>query len=464
MLSLRFDPRVRALPSPPDTERLLAFCAEHQGAALDSASGEPRRGSLFVFDPLDAGPLPTDVIGLRAYVGQLEPVEGDALPGPFAGGFVGALSYDMGVHGEDLALPADPWGWPPILGGLFTDFVWVDHQTDEAWLVLGDVPGDGRPSVAERTATFWAAMDSTLADPNMRPSGPLERHTTAPDHEARIERVRDRIAEGEVYQVNLAHRYSRPMVGAPVDLYRRLRALNPAPWMGFLTCEHGAILSSSPELLMESQDGNVRTRPIKGTIGRGTNEDEDAAARATLLASAKDRAELAMIVDLERNDLGRIARTGSVQVDGFPTLETYASVHHLVADVRAELAPGLDTVDAIAALFPGGSITGAPKLRSMEVLAELEEDGRGYFTGSLGFLDVRGSAAFNILIRTLVWRPRPGPGAGEVSFHVGGGITWRSDPVAEELETRVKGAALAASMAGRDEVQDTLGVNLTLPG
>tara|TARA_R110002074_G_scaffold108233_1_gene233620 strand:+ start:1172 stop:2644 length:1473 start_codon:yes stop_codon:yes gene_type:complete len=465
MSSLRFAPRVRALPSVPDTERLLAYCAAHRGVALDSASGEPRRGSLFAFDPLDAGPLPTDVVGLRAYVDRLQVSEGDAIPGPFAGGFVGALSYDLGVVGEALDLPEDPWGWPPILGGLFTDFVWVDHASDRAWLVLGESPGDGRTSVAERVAQFSVAMDVALGEPCTEPAGPLVRHTSADEHEARIERVRQRIAEGEVYQVNLAHRYTRPMHGAPLDLYRRLRSVNPAPWMAFLASEHGAILSSSPELLLESHAGTVRTRPIKGTIARGTNAQDDAAARATLLASAKDRAELAMIVDLERNDLGRIARTGSVHVDGFPTLETYASVHHLVADVRAELADGLDTVDALAALFPGGSITGAPKLRSMEVIAELEDAGRGYFTGSLGFLDVRGSAAFNILIRTLIWRPRPdlGERAGEVSFHVGGGITWSSDPTAEELETRVKGAALAASLCALGSDADTLGVDLMHP-
>ena len=186
-----------------------------------------------------------------------------------------------------------------------------------------------------------------------------------------------------------------------------------------------------------------------------------------LLASEKDRAELAMIVDLVRNDLGRVARPGGVRVEGFPSLETYASVHHLVADVSAELSEGHDAWDALAALFPGGSITGAPKLASMRTIADLEGEGRGFFTGSLGFLDLRGHGCWNILIRTLVWRPIPAPTGGtadgEVSFHVGGGITWSSEARAEELETRLKGAALAAALAGPGEAVETLGAVVARP-
>jgi len=165
-----------------------------------------------------------------------------------------------------------------------------------------------------------------------------------------------------------------------------------------------------------------------------------ARAALALLGSEKDLAELAMIVDLERNDLGRCARPGGVRVEVFPRLETFATVHHLVADVAADVRPGVDAFDLLAALFPGGSITGAPKLASMDAIAELEGEGRGFFTGSLGFVDTRGHAAWNILIRTLVWRPRSRDG--EVSFHVGGGITWSSDAAAEERETMIKGAGL----------------------
>ncbi len=172
-----------------------------------------------------------------------------------------------------------------------------------------------------------------------------------------------------------------------------------------------------------------------------------------LLANPKELAELAMIVDLERNDLGRVSRAGSVRVEAFPHLESYASVHHLAADVVARVRPETDAVDLLAALFPGGSITGAPKLAAMDAIAELEGEGRGFFTGSLGFVDLRGRACFNILIRTLVWRPdSPGSPRGEISFHVGSGITWSSDPRAEDAETLAKGEGLALAIAGPDAV------------
>ena len=307
------------------------------------------------------------------------------------------------------------------------------------------------------------AEETPVEPPRSVAHGPLIRHVSAEVHRERIERVRGLIESGEIYQANLAHRFSRAMSGSPVDLYRRLRSFNRAPYMGYLDWGAGALLSASPELLLELDGSGARTRPIKGTIARGTSAWEDAERRAQLLASEKDRAELAMIVDLERNDLGRIARSGSVRVEGFPTLQSFDALHHLVADVAAEPRRGLDAIDLLAALFPGGSITGAPKLRSMEVIAEIEEEGRGFFTGSLGFVDLRGRARFNILIRTLVWRPS-GPQEshqGEVSFHVGGGITWGSDPAAEERETRIKGATLAAALSGDGEAADTL--DITLP-
>jgi para-aminobenzoate synthetase component 1 len=222
-----------------------------------------------------------------------------------------------------------------------------------------------------------------------------------------------------------------------------------------------ALLSASPELLLEVGDeprdvpGDepgaehrrriARTRPIKGTAARSDDPAQDARAAAQLLASAKDLAELAMIVDLERNDLGRVARTGSVRVEAFPRLESYAGVHHLVADVACELRPDVDAVDALAALFPGGSITGAPKLASMAAIAALEGEGRGFFTGALGRIDLTGRAAFNVLIRTLTWCARE-RGAAEVGYHVGGGITWSSDAAAEERETLLKGARLAQAL------------------
>jgi para-aminobenzoate synthetase component 1 len=370
---------------------------------------------------------------------------------PFAGGFLGALSYDLGVAGEDLRLPPEPWGLPLVAGGLYTDFLARDEARGEVWLVLGDEPGDDRPPLEVRRAALLERLARMAAPGPVRALGPLERCVSAEEHRARIRRAQEEIAAGEIYQANVAHRLTRAVAGDPIDLYLRLRAANPAPYMGYAAFDGGALLSSSPELLLQLEpEGGARvarTRPIKGTAPRGATPEEDRARAAALLASAKDRAELAMIVDLERNDLGRVAQVGSVSVEPFPRLESYAAVHHLVADVACRPRPEVDALDVLASLFPGGSVTGAPKLRAMEVIAALEGEGRGFFTGSLGLVDLRGRALLNILIRTLLWRPA-GPGRGEASFRVGGGITWASDPELEDQETLAKARALARALEG----------------
>jgi para-aminobenzoate synthetase component 1 len=471
----RFRPRIFRVAGDPALHRLLCAVAASSRARgadparrrpvlLDSAAGEPRRFSLFGLDPV-ATVGGESLLGLRGALARLAFEPGDAeppgFPDAFRGGFLGALAYDLGVVGEELALPSEPWGFPRIVGGLYVDFFVRDERRGATWLVLGDEPGDGRAPVAERRDELLDASARDAAG-EVRPLSALERCTAPQEHQARIRRAQEAIRAGEIYQANVAHRLLRRMHGDPVDLYLALRAANPAPYMGYLAFEGGAVLSSSPELLLElgpespgpagsGSERLARTRPIKGTAPRGATPAEDAARAAELLASAKDLAELAMIVDLERNDLGRIAAVGSVRVEGFPRLQSFAAVHHLVADVVARPRADVDAVAVLAALFPGGSITGAPKLRAMEVIAELEGEGRGFFTGSLGLLDTRGRAAFNILIRTLLWRPAGGPGGagGEISFRVGGGITWASDAAREDAETLDKARAMAAALEPR---------------
>jgi anthranilate/para-aminobenzoate synthase component I len=339
-----------------------------------------------------------------------------------------------------------------VLGGLYTDFLVRDERAGESWLVLGDEPGDGRAPVAERAARLRALL--ARPDP-ARPAGAAgaaQRCVDAALHRARIERVRAHIGAGDIYQANLAHRFTCAVAGDPVDLYRALRERNPAPYMGFCAWDdgrerRGAVLSSSPELLLEYDGRTARTRPIKGTAARASDPHEDARRAAALLASAKDRAELVMIVDLERNDLGRCARPGSVRVEGLPTLQSYARVHHLMADVVCEPRADVGALELLAALFPGGSVSGCPKLRAMQIIAEQEGEGRGFFCGSLGFVGLDGRAAFNVLIRTLLWRPRAV--GGEVSFRVGGGITWGSDSAAEDQETLDKAAGIIDALGAR---------------
>ena len=428
--------------------------------ALDSAAGGPREFSLLAFDPLSVPP-PRDFDSLRSQARSLQPMAN--VPGPFQGGFIGALTYELGVCGEALDLPPDPWGTAPIVGGLYTDFVVFDHVRRKSWLVLGDVEGEQRADRRQRLLDITACMAEVPTGAAARGVGELVRHCPPEEHARRIEAARALIAQGEFYQANLAHRFTRLTQGEPVDLYLALRAVNPAPYMGYLAWSAAdgtrhAVLSASPELLLECKGREVRTRPIKGTVGRGRDDGQDRELARSLLASPKDRAELTMIVDLERNDLARVCLPGTVRVSEFPILESYPAVHHLVADVRGTLRPGLDGFDALAALFPGGSVTGAPKLRSMEAIAHLEGEGRGIFCGSLGFLDARGQARFNILIRSLRWRAREGADAdGEVSFHVGGGITWSSQAGREEQETLEKGAGLLAALGAED---DAFGVHL----
>jgi para-aminobenzoate synthetase component 1 len=428
----------------------------HRPVLLEAPGGGPARHELLAFDPVrdvtwaagaDLGALSDVLAGFTAR-------GGDAPPPFFAGGFLGALAYDLGVVGERLELPDEPWGQPLVVGGLYTDYLVRDVERDRTWLALGERE-DG-PSVATRRRLVRDALADATPRRERAPRalGELVRHTPPAEHRRRVAAVRELIAAGELYQANLAHRFTRDVEGDPVDLYLRLRAANPGPYNAFLRWEDGAVLSASPELLLalDPACGEARTRPIKGTAPRGATPAEDERRAADLLASAKDRAELAMIVDLERNDLGRVATPGGVRVEDFPRLESYASVHHMTADVVATPRPDVSAHDVLAALFPGGSITGAPKLRSMEAIAALEGEGRGFFTGSLGLLDLAGRAHFNILIRTLLWRPRPELGelGGEVSFRVGGGITWGSDPAAEDAETLDKGAALEAALESRD--------------
>jgi len=253
----------------------------------------------------------------------------------------------------------------------------------------------------------------------------------------RVKRAHDYIAAGDIYQVNLTHTLSAPWSGDAEEFYPRLRAASPAPFSCFLRLGDTCVLSASPECFLLIDGRRIVTRPIKGT--RPRDGDDDAAARE-LLASPKERAELVMITDLERNDLGQVCQYGSVQVTGLCQLETFAQVHHLVSTVEGRLRPDVTPVQAVRACYPGGSITGAPKKRAREIIDELESAPRGIYTGALGFFHADGRAAFNIAIRTLVVR------GGTATFGVGAGIVADSEPALEYEETLHKAAGLAAAL------------------
>ena len=256
-----------------------------------------------------------------------------------------------------------------------------------------------------------------------------------------VARVIEYVYAGDIFQANLSQRLQAPLAGTPFELYRRLRQRNPAPFAAYLDFGQVVVASSSPERFLRVDDGRrVETRPIKGTRPRGVGPEHDAALALALAESDKDMAENVMIVDLLRNDLSRVCQPGTVRVPELFALEHYQTVHHLVSTVVGELAPGHDALDLLRAAFPGGSITGAPKVRAMQIIAELEPTQRAVYCGSIGYVSITGALDTSIVIRTYLVVGR------DVYFQVGGGIVADSDPAQEYRETLDKARGLIAAL------------------
>lgn len=349
---------------------------------------------------------------------------------PFTGGLLGYLAYDFGRRLERLpAQAADDLALPDARLGLYAWALVTDHRRQTSQLVFHPrLPAERRAALI---ALFEAGADAPPAD-DFRLLAPFAADLDAGQYRAAIERIQDYIRAGDCYQVNFAQRFQAPCRGQPWGAYDRLREACPTPFAGYLALEDGAILSLSPERFISVQAGQVETRPIKGTRPRGADADEDRALADDLLASAKDRAENLMIVDLLRNDIGRSCRTGSVRVPELFALESYPNVHHLVSSVTGELAEGLDAFDLLAGSFPGGSITGAPKIRAMQIIDELEPTRRAIYCGSLLYIDCRGEMDSSICIRTVLVR------GGRASCWGGGGIVLDSVWQAEYAESQTK--------------------------
>jgi len=321
---------------------------------------------------------------------------------------------------------------PEVAMGLYRWTIVVDHVDARAALTsTSSFPDEEARRLRER-----------LLDAPQKPlrgfevQGPIRSTLEREEYLPRARRVLDYIEAGDCYQANLTREFRAPCTGDPWTFYRHLHDTNPAPMGAYLEYPFGAVLSSSPERFLVVEDGEALTRPIKGTRRRRADPREDAAAAAELAASTKDRAENVMIVDLLRNDLGKVCETGSVQVTGLCELESFATVHHLVSTVTGELAPGRDAIDLLRGSFPGGSITGAPKLRAMEIIEELEPNRRGVYCGAIGYIGYDGNMDLNIAIRTLVYS------RGEVRFWAGGGIVADSRMEDEYQETFDKAAAM----------------------
>ncbi len=479
---------MRAHPFVPVIEELVpapdpVHCCERLAGLpyrifLDSAARGTRVGrySFLTADPVavvrskgsqtECGSRVVSENALDALRTLLAPYAADPVPGlpPFQGGAAGYLAYDWGRQLERLPAPRhDDLGVPDLVLGVYDWVLAWDHEASRAWLIStglfetslsarGRRAGDRAAAVLERLKSAGGVAPASVfvpgptdrrgADaPVKAPTYPVSEEWADPrlglrssfTHAAYLDavaKVREYIFAGDIFQANLSQRFDAPLAEPPWSLYCRLRTRNAAPFAAYLDFPEAVVLSASPERFLRLDiGGHVETRPIKGTRPRGVGPEHDAALGLALTASAKDRAENLMIVDLLRNDLSRVCAPGTVHVPELFALEHYATVHHLVSTVVGVLAPGEDALSLLRAAFPGGSITGAPKVRAMEIIAELEPPERGIYCGAIGYVSLNGTLDCSIAIRTAVAH------AGRVYFSAGGGIVADSDPEQEYRET-----------------------------
>ena len=435
--------KVVEIPYSPDTGvRFAVFATEPWSILLDSGSPHGQRGRRY--DIFAAAPFVTlttrgawTEITTREGTTRSEenpfallkrhlgPPETRKTNLPFAGGAMGYFSYDLGRRLERLPSRAVyDITLPEMAVGLYDWAVVVDHRHRRAWLVSW-----GRD---EQSTEEWERVREAVERPTPPPHrlpfrvlSPVRSNLDKAAYAEAFRRIKHYIREGDCYQVNLAQRFSARVEGDAWGAYRQLQTLNPAPFSAFMNLPDGAVLCSSPERFLQVLEGTVETRPIKGTRPRSPYEARDRALAVELRQSPKDQAENLMIVDLLRNDLGKNCAIGSVKVPKLFAVESYTTVHHLVSTITGQLAPGKHALDLLAGCFPGGSITGAPKLRAMEIIEELEPHRRSVYCGAIGYMGFDGAMDTNIAIRTLVYH------AGWMHCWAGGGIVMDSELEAE---------------------------------
>jgi len=422
-LALRLDPLAA-----------LARLAAEPGAVLLAVPDPRRPVTLVGCAPvaelrITAGAGDDPLAAIERFVAE-SPAPEPALPFPLGGGVVACLAYELGTATVRPRHAAPPVAGTP-LAVLRRYDPWLVHDaTAGQWRVVGGASGRLRPPWLARLATPAPQIDGPLA------RGPLAALVPAAAHRAAVRRILDYLAAGDAYQVNLTLPFAAELVAPAWALCARLAGRHPVPYVAYLDLGDAQVAMNSPELLLRRRGRRVETRPIKGTRPRGTDAAHDAALAAELARDPKERAEHVMIVDLERNDLGRVCETGSVVVERLAQVERHPSVHHLVSAIGGRLAADVGLAALLRATFPGGSITGAPKERAMEIIAELEPFPRGVYTGALGLIDPRGDLELALPIRTAV------VAGGRVRWHAGGGIVLDSDPERELAEAWLKTAAL----------------------
>ena len=416
-----------------------------------------RNFGRITFRATDEDPFVHLASGLSTWATR--PVPG--LP-PFQGGAAGLFGYDLCHHLERLPRPRfDEFAAPDLCVGVYDWVVAFDHRRGRSYLFSTGqpewVPTPRLRRALERLRYVRKLLRRSAPVPPAAPR--LNRNKvsaeclfplppfagvfsnfTAAGYVSAVRRAIEYVHAGDCYQVNLSQRLLHAATIPPLELYGRLRERNAAPFAGYFDLGDFVIASASPERFLRVEDDEVETRPIKGTRPRGSTPEEDRRRAEELLRSSKDRAENVMIIDLLRNDLGRVCAYGSVRVPHVCRLESYRYVHHLVSEVRGQLREGLGAIDLLRAAFPGGSVTGAPKIRAMEIIAELEPTARGPYCGSLGYVGFDGTMDTNLLIRTFT------VGKGWVQFPVGGGVVADSDPEAEYAETLHKAEGLLRAL------------------
>jgi len=371
-------------------------------------------------------------------------VEGGT-PVPFATGAVGFLAYDLCHHVEHLPdTMTDDIGFPDLYFAFYDRAAAFDHRAGRCFLLANDF-GDAPGTPDERLDELESRLRPLSLPPPRITAGSVTSNFSRPDYLRAIGRAKEYIAAGDIFQVCLSQRFHAEIDDPPYDLYRRLREINPAPFAAYLDLGGGrAVVSASPERFLDLRGRRVQTRPIKGTRPRGATPAEDERLGRELLDAEKDGAELAMIVDLERNDIGRVCEYGTVRVTEPKVLESFPTVHHLVATVEGRLHERHDVVDLLKATFPGGSISGAPKVRAMEIIDELEPTRRSVYTGALGYIGFDGCMDLNIVIRTFICRGR------DAFFQMGGGIVADSTLEGEYEETLDKAKAFMQAVGNTE--------------
>ncbi|MGR3317081.1 MAG: aminodeoxychorismate synthase component I [Candidatus Anammoxibacter sp.] len=386
--------------------------------------------------------------------------ESNVIDFPFIGGAVGYFSYDMCHFIEKVPnTTKDDLGFPDMYFGFYDTFVAIDHLKDKRYVVSLNINNNGdTEKKIERLINIVSDKNSDAYGTDNQPdhkglTSPLTSNFTKKEYIKAVKKAKEYIKAGDIYQVNLSQRFETRTTFSPFNLYERLRNINPAPYSSFIGFDDLSIISSSPERYLSVKATNnsldckrksrVQIRPIKGTRQRHNDKTEDAQAKDELFSSPKDDAELTMIVDLERNDLGRVCDYGSVKVVEKKVLESFATVHHLVSTIEGDLNKNFDVIDLIKATFPGGSITGAPKIRAMHIIDELESTKRSVYTGAIGYIGFNGNVDLSMAIRTFLMN------GDKVCFQVGGAIVADSDPLVEYEETMHKAYAMIKAIKGK---------------